>query len=207
MFIVFEGIDGSGKSTQARLLTHRLTAGGLDVLLTREPSDGPEGRALRNLAARGDPAEEARLFAADRRRHSVEVIQPCLRKGLIVVCDRYVYSSLAYQGARGLPLEEIWSLNAPFIVQPDVAFLLDVPVETAMKRLAARDDTPAAIFESRETLAGVAALYRTIATPPLVTVAGSGTPEAVFQRIVDILRNAPHAGHLAAALNGCTESP
>jgi dTMP kinase len=130
VFVSFEGVDGSGKSTQAELLAGHLRAAGRDVVLTREPGGTPLGEAIRELLLGGGamtPWAEAALFAAARAELVAEVIAPALDRGAWVVCDRFVDSSLAYQGiARGLGVDEVLELNLPVIGGrlPDRTFVL-----------------------------------------------------------------------------------
>lgn len=135
--IALEGPDGCGKTTHAKLLADWLRSKEYEVLVTDEPTDGPIGQILRR-ALYGKlriPIEaEALLFAADRVQHSAQVIEPALNEGKIVITERYLYSSLAYQSARGLSREWIKTINkaAP---KPDLAILIDVPAEVALKRI------------------------------------------------------------------------
>src|SRR5262249_24162529 len=145
MFVSFEGVDGSGKSTQARRLAERLDRAGRDVVLTREPGGTPLGEAIRELLLRGEamaPWAEAALFAAARAELVDEVIAPALVRGAWVVCDRFVDSSLAYQGlARGLGVDEVLDLNLPGLAGrlPDRTFVLLLDAEQAAARLGAPD--------------------------------------------------------------------
>jgi dTMP kinase len=136
VFICLEGSDGSGKGTQAQLLADWLRSAGMDMVLTKEPTGGPIGVLLREII-RGNtevpPLAEAMLFAADRSYHLEREILPALRAGKIVVCDRYIHSSLAYQPARGVPEQAVRELNRHF-PKPDLAILLDVSTEVAAKR-------------------------------------------------------------------------
>lgn len=151
MFIVLEGIDGAGKSTQAKLLAEWFeNRGGYDVVLTKEPTDTPFGKLIRRLVLTGGKEgiidggakisheAEALLFAADRAEHVDKLIKPSLEAGKVVISDRYFYSSLAYQWARGgLDLEWLIDLNR-FAVKPDIVFLLDLPVKESMNRIRSR---------------------------------------------------------------------
>jgi len=137
-FICIEGIDASGKTTQARRLVRNLRRKGIDAIYTTEPSSGRVGRLIRrhvlDRKRRVPIAVEALLFAADRVDHVETEIKPALEQGKVVVCDRYVYSTLAYQGAAGLDLKWI-ELTNRFALVPDLALLLDVPPDIVVKRL------------------------------------------------------------------------
>ena len=140
MFVTFEGLDGSGKSTQAELLAEWLRAEGRTVLTTREPGGTPVGEAVRDLVLHGEelsPWTEAALFAAARAEHVELAIRPALERGEDVVCDRYLDSSVAYQGiARGLGEERVLELNLTVTggLLPDRTFLVLVDPEEAQRR-------------------------------------------------------------------------
>jgi dTMP kinase len=139
LFITFEGGDGSGKSTQARLLGERLTTAGYPVTLTQEPAGTEVGRLAWEGIARGglEPHTELFLFLAARSDHTARVIAPALEAGGIVVCDRFADSTVAYQGyGRGLDLRLVHRLNrlATKGIRPDLIFLLDLPVEEGLMR-------------------------------------------------------------------------
>lgn len=158
LFVAVEGPDGSGKSTQARALAEALRAAGRDAVLTREPGGSDLGETLRRLLldpahAPVDPRTEALLFAAARSAHAVRTLRPALARGAVVVTDRYVDSSVAYQGAvRGLGEERIAALNdwATDGLTPDLTVLIDVDAATAAARRTGRDGAGADRME-RET--------------------------------------------------------
>ena len=146
VFVVLEGGDGCGKSTQVKRLVSRLGDLGREVVATREPGATENGAAIRLLVLGGDhldPRAEALLIAADRAEHVAEVIRPALERGAVVVSDRYVPSSLAYQGvARGLGVDEIARLSewATGGLAPDIVIVLDVPAREAAGRRAGPED-------------------------------------------------------------------
>jgi dTMP kinase len=140
VFVSIEGVDGSGKSTQARLLEQHLAGLGREVVATREPGGTELGEAVRQLVLNGPEMAgwaEAALFAASRAEHAAEVIRPALQRGADVVCDRFVDSSLAYQGiARGLGLEAVLRLNLTVLegLLPDRTFVLALEAAAAGAR-------------------------------------------------------------------------
>jgi dTMP kinase len=146
VFITFEGIDGSGKTTQAKLLGRALQRDGLDVVVTREPGGTELGEGIRELLLGGADVSswaEAALFAAARAELVEEVIQPALERGAHVVCDRYLDSSLAYQGiARDLGVSEVLELNLRAIRGhlPDKTFLLLVDPDESVRRVGKNTD-------------------------------------------------------------------
>ncbi|ORC20642.1 MULTISPECIES: dTMP kinase [Rothia] len=148
-FIVFEGGDGSGKTTQIKLLAEALTEAGHSVLITREPGGTAVGEKLRTLVLEHgngeiDPHTEALIFAASRAAHAHQKIRPALEAGQVVLCDRYIDSSAAYQGAgRGLGLETVINLSrwATSNLLPDTTILLDVPLAEGRARTGSRGAT------------------------------------------------------------------
>jgi dTMP kinase len=159
VFIVFEGIDGSGKSTHIKLLSEELRGSGLHVLETSEPSRDRIGTFIRRYAERnGDrltPETETLLFAADRYEHVKQVIAPALKRGNIVISDRYFYSSIAYQGATGIDLDWIREMNR-FAPLPDLGVLLDIHPEYSLQRV---NDRAKTVFEVSDYLRKVREIY------------------------------------------------
>jgi dTMP kinase len=196
MFITFEGVDGSGKSTQARLLAEQLRAEGRDVVDTREPGGTGLGERMRELLL-GDeavaPWTETALFAAARAQLVEEVIRPALSRGADVVCDRYLDSSLAYQGlARDLGVERVLELNLVVTsgLLPDRTFLLLVPLEQAARRRGARPDRIER--EGDEFVARVDDAYRELAAifaQRIVTADGTQPPAELAKVIREQLRD------------------
>ena len=167
IFVVIEGLDGAGTTTQTRLLVERLTDDGIDALETREPSDGPIGVLIRKMLSRevlrptpSDPQSPvdrqtlALLFAADRVDHVRVEVEPALRRGVVVVSDRYVPSSYVYQGdideSDRFDVEWVRTLNER-ARQADLTFFLETPVETCLERITARSQDRD-LFETREKL-------------------------------------------------------
>jgi len=207
-FLTFEGIDGTGKSTQARLLAERLRAEGYTVLLTREPGGTPVGRHIRALlldSAHGDlvPKAELLLFLADRLQHLHQVIRPALARGEWVISDRYHDATLAYQQfARGLDVQPLADFMAQEVDKPWLTLWLDLPLEVALQRISQRQttpenpapDTPPALDESRleadvDFLRRVQQGYAALAQRDparMVRVDASPSPEAVAAAVYQV---------------------
>ena len=182
MFVTFEGVDGSGKSTQAALAAASLAEGGREVVATREPGGTPLGEQVRELLLDGPemtPWAEASLFAAARAELAERVIRPALARGAIVVSDRYLDSSLAYQGvARGLGIERVLELNAAVSdLLPDRTFVLLVDEATAAARLGRQPDRIER--EGADFRAAVDAGFRAVAErfPERVVVLDGARPQ------------------------------
>jgi len=186
LFIVIEGIDGTGKSTQAKRLAEWFQSEGREVVLSREPTDGPWGKKLRESASTGRlaPDKELEYFLNDRRQHVEEVISPALTQGKVVILDRYYFSTMAYQGARGFDPQEIRRKNEAFAPAPDLLLLLDLDVDDALKRIGVRGDT-ANEFEKRGNLERCREIFLSLRDEPFVTVIPSeGTLDTVTERIL-----------------------
>jgi len=195
--IVLEGLDGVGKTTQARLLAAHLRGQGLAVVLTKEPTEGLFGQEIRRLREHGrdhvSAVQEFALFLADRLEHVREVIGPGLTAGKIIIVDRYYYSSMAYQGARGLDPAVIAAHHAHWLPEPDLVLLLEAPPAVRQQRWLARGH-PQDAFEQEEYLLKVAAIYDRLAAPGLCRVDARGGVAEVQDRILALVH-----GRLALA--------
>ena len=198
-FITFEGCDGCGKSTQLKLLSEYLSQEGIPHIFTREPGGGKISEAIREILLSGKNMEmtdecEALLYAASRVQHLSDRVEPALAKGELVICDRYVDSSLAYQAyARGLGVEFITKINA-FALEnylPDVTVFIDLSPEAAFKRKHGADEN------DRLEQAGMAFHnrvyegYKTLAKENpdrFVCIDGNQTPQEIFNQIVAVLK-------------------
>lgn len=145
MFITFEGGEGAGKSTAIKRIVEKLTSEGYEIVLTREPGGTPIAEEIRNVIldkknTAMDPRTEALLYAASRRQHLVEKVIPALKEGKLVLCDRFLDSSLAYQGgARGIGIDTVYKMNlfATEGMLPDLTILFDIKPEEGLARIAA----------------------------------------------------------------------
>jgi dTMP kinase len=193
-FVVLEGGDASGKSTQAALIVERLRGLGRDVVLTFEPGATEVGAAIRTLllhaAASMDPLAETLLLAADRAEEVADIVRPALARGADVVSDRYVPSSLAYQGAgRGLGVEKVENLNrwATGGLEPDVVIVLDVDDAVAASRRAGPGDRLERA--GAEFHAAVRDAYRSLAIERgWALVDGNADVDVVAERVWSVVR-------------------
>lgn len=171
MFIVIEGIDGTGKSTQAAWLAEWFRAQGREVVLDFEPTRGPHGMKLRESFTTGRlaPEEELALFLEDRKEHVTQVIEPALRAGQVVILDRYYFSNMAFQGALGFDPQEIRRSNEAFAPVPDLLFIFDLDTDTALVRISRRGDETNE-FEKRDNLERCRGIFLSVKDEPFVRV-------------------------------------
>jgi dTMP kinase len=182
IFIVIEGLDGSGKTTQAKFLAKKLEKT-YKVLLTAEPSLGKIGTFIREDCLYEDkrlPTEaEALLFAADRIEHMNNEVKPALFEGKVVICDRYTYSSLAYQGSSGLSMDWIKTINARAL-QPDFSIFIDVAPEKVIARLQRKKS----VMETLETQQRVREVYlKYVEKGELIRVNGDNAKDVVAEEL------------------------
>jgi len=186
MFIVFEGIDGTGKSTQVKLLKETLENKGYTVKTSFEPTNGTYGKMLRESATRAEGRysleEELELFLKDRTEHLNELINPALEREEIVILDRYYYSTMAYQGARGMGPEEIRAKNEAFVTKPDLVFVLTLPVGISLERIGIRDGEGDA-FEKRESLEKCAEIFLSLEDDNIHFIDAERAPELVHEEV------------------------
>lgn len=198
-FITFEGCDGCGKSTQLKLLSEYLAKENVPHIFTREPGGGKISEAIREILLNGKNAEmtddcEALLYAAARMQHLADRVEPALAEGKLVVCDRYVDSSLSYQAyARGLGVEFIAQINAQALkkYRPDVTIFIDLTPEAAFKRKHGADENDRLEQAGMAFHQRVYAGYKTLAEQEpdrIVAVDGNKTPQEIFADVVAILR-------------------
>lgn len=196
LLITFEGVEGSGKTTQVNMLHAHLLRNNVDVVATQEPGGTRLGEEIRRLLLNPafremHPMTETLLYAADRAQHVYEVIKPALDQGKVVICDRFVDSSLAYQGvARRIGMEGVQNLNEWITedLYPDLTFLLDIPYRIGLKRLAKRK-------KSMDRLEGepdyfheqVQEAYKTLVkffSHRFVVLNGADKPENIHHRVM-----------------------
>jgi dTMP kinase len=185
-FIVIEGLDGSGKTTQAKILVQKLLKSHT-AIFTAEPSRGKVGTFIRKSVLYGETRSpvyvEALLFAADRIEHIQNEVQPALDKGKIVVSDRYVYSSLAYQGSAGIDLEWIDTINQ-FALKPDLALFIDVSPEIVLERLKRKKS----VMEKLDTQRKVREIYQKfIDKGEIIAIDGNKSKNEVAQEVFAVV--------------------
>ena len=187
LFICVEGLDGCGKTTQTKLLVRKLRKIGWDAVYTAEPSRGKIGQFIKKYCLHGEkrtfPIVEALLFAADRFEHVEREVIPALNEGKIVVSDRYVYSSLAYQGATGLDLKSIEMINE-HAIRPDLAIFVDVEPEAVIKRLKPKKS----VMENLETQRKVREVYvKFVEKGELVRIDGNKSTKEVADDVLKVV--------------------
>lgn len=190
LLIAFEGIDGSGKTTMARRSADALCAAGYHAKYLCEPTDGPHGRELRAMFTAPGPRDARRefeLFLKDRQEDVANNIRPLMDAGGIVCIDRYYISSMVYQGALGIDMEEIRQANEAFAPVPDVILHFSLPVDVALERIRSNRRDGANNFEAEENLRRVSELFEQLDFRQLVSIDASGDEACVFDQVWSIL--------------------
>lgn len=182
LLIAIDGIDGAGKTTLANALRERLEAAGTLVVQGKEPTTGEWGVKLRESAAAGrlSPEQELDYLVRDRRQHVDQVIAPALRAGAVVILDRYVPSTVAYQGAAGIPVEQLLSANE-FAPVPDLLLVLDVDPEVGLDRIRSRGDKPNH-FETLDNLQLCREIFLALEMPGMKVVDGGQSAGGVLEK-------------------------
>jgi len=187
LLIVFEGTDGTGKSTQLQLLYKDLLNRDYKVIATREPTEGKYGLEIRQLyknRKKYSDEEELELFLADRREHVDKLITPALNRGKIVLCDRYFLSTAAYQGAIGFDPEAILSRNS-FAPDPDLVLLFQAPINIGLTRITTGRGERPNDFEQAENLRKAAAIFDSIERPYIRKIDATDSIESVHRLVVE----------------------
>ena len=184
MLVNLEGIDGCGKSTQSKLLRKKLKGEGEKVIILKEPTKRPHGQKLWDMLhgkRKATNEEILELFVLDRKQHVEEKIRPALDDGTVVLMDRYYYSSMAYQVAGGIDVEEIRKKHA-FAPEPDVVLIFDLPVSVALERVKGHGDADE--FEKEEHLEKVREAYLDLGSDPLARIIdATRTPIEIFDDV------------------------
>jgi dTMP kinase len=189
--IAIEGIDGSGKTTQARLLVDALVRSGVRAVSTKEPTDSRYAQRIRELADRAEraaPEEELQLFFDDRAEHAEKLLRPSLASDAVVVTDRYYLSTVAYQGARGLDAATILADSEALFPVPDLAVLLEVPAALGLERVRSRGKKIDVAFERIDYLGAVAGVFAGLERVYLCRIDGAGSIDAVSAQIFAAVR-------------------
>jgi dTMP kinase len=194
VLVAIEGIDGSGKTTQATLLETWARGLGLDVVRSKEPTSGTWGQKIRNSkhTARMAPELELQAFLNDRREHVAGVLNPALARGCFVIVDRYYYSTVAYQGARGVDPGDLLRRNREFAPKPDVVVLLDIDPRVGLERIHKRGQGQD-LFETVEELTKARAIFAGLDEPHVLRIDAALSPEQIQASIIFRLMSGPLA--------------
>jgi dTMP kinase len=193
LLIVFEGTDGTGKSTQLKLLADNLTKKGIDVISSFEPTNGPYGQKIRSLYSNREASsreDELELFLADRKEHVQNLIAPALAAGKVVLLDRYYLSTIAYQGAAGLNPAEILAKNA-FAPEPDLALLFYAPIATGASRITEGRGDSLNDFEKEDYLCKVKKQFEELNLPCIKRVDADRSIAAIHQNVLHLVATLP----------------
>lgn len=188
VLIVFEGIDGAGKSTQAEILLKKLDDLGYSVAYYREPSESKWGIEIKKKARFADsltPQEELELFQKDREENVKHNLKPSLERKEVVILDRYYFSTIAYQGAKGIDPESIRERNEAFAIRPDLVFILDVAAGQGLERIQDRGKRDL-LFEREEYLAKVRQLFMSFQGDNIRHIDASRSIEHMAKQIEEI---------------------
>ncbi len=189
VLIVFEGIDGAGKSTQAEILLDRLKTKGYDVAFFREPSKSKWGCEIKKRALLPNslsPEEELELFQRDRRENVERNLKPALGKRKVVILDRYYYSTIAYQGAKGIDRELIRTMNEEFVVKPDLVFIFDIEAKRGLERILDRKKKDK-LFEREDYLVEVRKIFRSLKDENIIHINALRPKEKISEEVENLV--------------------
>jgi dTMP kinase len=213
VLVAFEGIDGSGKTTQASMLHDWADGLGFEVVSTKEPTAGTWGKRIREskFTHRLAPDAELECFVNDRREHVESLILPALKRGALVIVDRYYYSTVAYQGARGLEPRAVLEINRAFAPIPDLVFLLDLDPKTGLERISKRG-AGQDLFETLEELTKARKIFKWLSETDrhVLTLDARLSIEEVHQSVIFEVVRGPmfeRMGELGDRLKIPTEAP
>ena len=183
--LAVEGVDGAGKSVQVESVSRVLKTRGLDCVVTREPTGGHWGKLARESASTGrlSPREELKAFIEDRKEHVRDLIRPSLEAGKVVITDRYYFSTVAYQGARGFDPQELLRMNEHFAVEPHLLVIIDLEPEASLARIGHRDGMGDE-FETLAQLAKSREIFQSLEKPYLIRIDGRLRPDDIRDEIL-----------------------
>jgi dTMP kinase len=207
ILIAVEGIDGAGKTTQVEMLRSALERAGETPITSKEPTNGPWGRIIRESASSGRlaPEEELNAFINDRTEHVANLVSPALEKGRIVILDRYFYSSIAYQGSRGAHYKEVQAIMESRFPIPDAVFILDIDPEQSVYRIAhSRGEMPNH-FEERRNLAKAREIFNELSGPMIHRLDGGNSRQAVHGALIDVFIDGALKTRRCAKHYGCDD--
>lgn len=210
ILVVFDGIDGGGKTTQVRLLRAALEKANIEVVTSKEPTDGPWGKLIRRSTTEGRMPldEELNAFIADRKEHLEYLVRPALAEGKVVILDRYYFSTISYQGASGKDKELLKTLMEEIALTPDITFIVDVPLEVSKDRILVRDGC-VNHFENIDYLTEVRKAYKWLCSvdKSLLEIDGSLPIDVVHSSIVKLLVDEPLKKKRCFKEYGCDSYP
>lgn len=188
--IVYEGIDGSGKSTIASKITQELKNNGINSRYLYEPTNGKYGRKIRQASLKGDRfsiEEELELFIKDRQENKDYALFSSLKDGFIVNLDRYFYSNIAYQGTSGVDPEVIFTKNIPYLLNPDLVLIFDLPVDIALARININREKKTT-FEKKDYLEKVSQIYRSFKACNIFQIKADRKEQEVFEEVYSLIK-------------------
>ncbi len=192
VLIAIEGIDGAGKTAQAKILYRNLEDRGYKVVLLHEPTDGLFGKKIKESMINGlkDPYEELEYFIKDRKEDVNKNIKPALDNQMIVIMDRYYFSTIAYQGAAGIDRNKIREMNEKFSPKPDLTIILDVAPTIGLSRIREERNSKPNRFERKSYLTKVREIFKNIKDPSIQVIDGALSVDKISSKILNMALNA-----------------